>query len=63
MDLSNPLVDESEKQIIEDVIESEIENTKIIEFLNMYNEDGLGHTLKNVDYWIRNTFTTLNSFK
>ena len=36
---------------------------KIIEFLNMYNEDGLGHTLKNVDYWIRNTFTTLNSFK
>ena len=63
MDLSNPLVDESEKQIIEDVIESKIENTKIIEFLNMYNEDGLGHTLKNVDYWIRNTFTTLNSFK
>jgi len=63
MDLSNPLVDESEKQIIEDVIESEIENTKIIEFLNMYNEDGLGHTLKNVDYWIRNTFATLNSFK
>ena len=63
MDLGNPLVDESEKQIIEDVIESEIENTKIIEFLNMYNEDGLGHTLKNVDYWIRNTFATLNSFK
>jgi len=29
----------------------------------MYNEDGLGHTLKNVDYWIRSIFTTLSSFK
>jgi len=63
MDLGNPLVDENEKQIIEDVISSEVEHTKIVEFLNMYNEDGLGHTLKNVDYWIRNTFATLNSFK
>jgi 5'-3' exonuclease len=63
MDLGNPLVDDNEKQIIEDVISSEVEHTKIVEFLNMYNEDGLGHTLKNVDYWIRNTFATLNSFK
>ena len=63
MDLSNPLVDETEKKYIESVTLLPSEKIKVAEFLKMYNEDGLGHTLKNVDFWIRSTFTTLSSFK
>jgi DNA polymerase-1 len=63
MDLSNPLMDENEKLYVETIIEQPIEKTKIADFLKMYNEDGLGNILKNVDFWIRDTFTVLNSFK
>jgi 5'-3' exonuclease len=63
MDLSNPLMDENEKTYVETIIEQPIEKTKIADFLKMYNEDGLGNILKNVDFWIRDTFTILNSFK
>jgi hypothetical protein len=33
------------------------------DFLSFYNEDGLGRIIKNVDFWIRDTFKVLNSFK
>ena len=63
MDLGNPLVDETEKKHIESITLLPAEKIKVAEFLKMYNEDGLGHTLKNVDFWVRSTFTTLSSFK
>jgi len=63
MDLSNPLVDTEEKQYIESLTLIPTEKIKVAEFLKMYNEDGLKHVLTNADYWIRNTFTTLSSFK
>jgi DNA polymerase-1 len=63
MDLSNPLVDDVEKKYIENITLLPSEKIKVTEFLKMYNEDKLGHTLKNVEFWIRSTFTTLSSFK
>lgn len=63
MDLGNPLVDEGEKKHIESIVEQPIERTKTAEFIKLYNEDGLQHTIKNVEYWIRDTFKVLNSFK
>jgi DNA polymerase-1 len=63
MDLGNPLLDEDEKEFIEEIISNNVDSIKAADFLKMYHEDGLGHILNNIDYWIRNTFTTLNSFK
>jgi len=63
MNLNNPLMDEDEKLYVETIVEQPIEKLKTAEFIKLYNEDGLGHILKNIEYWIRNTFTTLNSFK
>ena len=63
MDLNNPLVDENEKTYIETIVNQPVEKIKANEFIKLYNEDGLGHVLKNVEFWIRNTFTTLSSFK
>ena len=63
MDLGNPLVDENEKAFIENVTNETPSKLNVSDFLKMYHEDGLGHTLKNVDYWLRDTFRTLSSFK
>jgi hypothetical protein len=63
MDLGNPLMDADEKLYVETIIEQPTEKIKTSEFLKLYNEDGLGHVLKNPDYWIRDTFRILNSFK
>ena len=63
MDLSNPLVDENEKAFIENITTEAPSKLTVSDFLKMYHEDGLGHTLKNVDYWLRDTFRTLSSFK
>ena len=63
MDLSNPLLDDKEKTFIIELTNTSVNKLKISDFTRMYHEDGLGHILKNVDYWIRNTFSTLSSFK
>ena len=64
MDLGSPLVDENEKTVDTTVNRrNNINKLNASDFLKMYHEDGLGHTLKNVDFWIRDTFRTLSSFK
>jgi len=63
MNLHNPLLDEDEKEILEKFIEEPNETLKIAPFLILYNKDGLNHILKNPDYWLRDTFKVLNSFK
>jgi 5'-3' exonuclease len=63
MDLGSPLVDENEKLLIQQLTEETTNKLNASDFLKMYHEDGLGHTLKNIDFWIRDTFRTLSSFK
>jgi 5'-3' exonuclease len=62
MDLGNPLVDDNEKSIIEELVEARSYNLKLKEFLKLYHEDGLVNVLKNVDYWINDTFKVLSGF-
>jgi len=57
------LMDEDEKEIIEELVEVRSFNLKSKEFLKLYHEDGLINVLKNVDYWLRETFKVLSSFK
>ena len=63
MDLHNPLLGEDEKLILEAFIEGTVGELNIPAFIRMYNEDGLNHTIKNPEYWLRNKFKTLNIFK
>ena len=62
MDLHNPMMDNLEKQYIEEQIEenSPVLNAKM--FLKFYQEDGLRHLIKNPEFWVNNQFRTLNSF-
>jgi 5'-3' exonuclease len=58
MDLSNPMLDDQEKgYILEQVKESPYE-LDAETFLRFYHKDGLGNVLKNVDYWIKENWST-----
>ena len=62
MDLSNPMLDEQERDyILEQVQESPYE-LDAETFLRFYHKDGLGNVLKNVDYWIRDNWGTINRY-
>ena len=62
MDLSNPMLDEVEKEyILEHVKESPYE-LDMETFLKFYHKDGLGNVLKNVDYWIRDNWIIVDRY-
>lgn len=63
MDLGNPLVDEMEKQFLEELTQTPPPPLNIKAFLSLYNEDGLGKLMKDPELTINNTFKILNSFK
>jgi DNA polymerase-1 len=62
MDLGNPLVDDLEKKYLEDVVEEPTPVLNTPDFLLLYNEDGIGHMIKNPEFTINDTYKVLNSF-
>jgi 5'-3' exonuclease len=62
MDLGNPLMDDIEKEYIEDVVEESTPTLNTQAFLLLYNEDGIGHMIKNPEFTINDTYKVLNSF-
>ena len=62
MDLGNPLMDDAEKEYLEDVVEELTPTLNTPAFLLLYNEDGLGHMIKNPEFTINDTYKVLNSF-
>jgi len=63
MDLGKPLVDEVEKEFLEELTQElpPVLNTKA--FMLLYNEDGLGRLMKDPELTINNTFKVVNSFR
>jgi hypothetical protein len=62
MNLSNPMLDEQEKEhILEQIKESPYE-LNIETFLRFYHKDGLGNVLKNVDFCIRDNWTIIDRY-
>jgi len=62
MNLHNPMLDDIEREFLDAVIEYPLPELDTIEFLKYYHEDGLKHLIKNIDYWIQNTFKDLISY-
>jgi 5'-3' exonuclease len=62
MDLHNPLMDELEKNYINDVIIEPLTPLNTKDFMKLYNEDGLSHMIKNTEYVLNTTYQTLNRF-
>ena len=63
MDLSNPILDDRQIKYIDDLIEQP--NNKFYKkiFLEMYEEDGIGHFIKNIENWLVETFFDLTLHK
>ena len=62
MNLKKPLLDDNDKEFLEAFAEDDILALNTKDFLRFYQDDGLGHLIKNVDFWINDTFKVLNSF-
>jgi DNA polymerase-1 len=62
MDLSNPMLDEQEKEYILEQVEESPYELDMETFLKFYHKDGLGHVLKNVDYWIRDNWIIVDRY-
>ena len=62
MDLSNPMLDDQEKEYILDQIKESPYELNIETFLRFYHKDGLGNVLKNVDYWIKDIWSPINRY-
>jgi len=59
MDLSNPMLDENEKNYLNQVVDSNTLNYIPEQFLAFYNEDQLGGMIRNVEFWIKDVFENL----
>jgi hypothetical protein len=62
MDLSNPLLNEEDKEYLEEIANHSHLGLNPEAFLRLYNEDGIGKMIRNVDFWLKDIFKTLNSF-
>lgn len=62
MDLSNPMIDEDDQQLLEDLIYTPTQEYRPKEFLQMYEEDQIGKIVRNVDRWLQENFEPLSKF-
>jgi len=62
MDLSNPMLDDQEKDYILNEVKELPYELNIEAFLRFYHKDGLGNVLKNVEYWIRDNWKVIDRY-
>ena len=59
MDLSNPMMSDQDKRDVDNLIQNTPLEFHPEAFVEMYHEDQLGGLIRNVDYWIQDTFKDL----
>ena len=62
MNLSNPILEDTDKEYLEESSKESAPALKSEAFLRLYNEDGIGKMIRNVDFWLKDVFKVLNSF-
>jgi 5'-3' exonuclease len=62
MNLGNPIMDDIEKEYLNEVVLEDFPSLDIDKFIKFYNEDGLGKLITNPEYTIKDTYKVLNSF-
>ena len=56
-------MDDRQKEYIEGIISSEYNGFHPDHFLSLYETDQLGHLIRNVEWWLKDVFEKLNSYK
>jgi hypothetical protein len=62
LNLKKPLLDDNDKEFLREFAEEDNLVLNSEAFLRFYHDDGLGHLIKNVEFWVNDTFKVLNSF-
>lgn len=63
MDLKNPILDDRQIKYIEDLVRENNNPFYKKEFLEMYEQDGVAHFIKNIENWVTDTFFKLGTYK
>ena len=50
---------EEEKQDLSQLPLEPLNELRILEFMSLYNEDGMAHIIKNTEFWLKDTFSKL----
>ena len=56
MDLSKPMISETEKLYLNKVIEDDIPDLNVDIFVSLYNEDKMGGMIRNLEIWLKDNF-------
>ncbi len=59
MDLSNPMLDENDKKYLTQVVNTNDYHYIPDQFVAFYNEDKLGGMIRNVEFWVKDVFESL----
>lgn len=59
MDLSKPMIDENDENYLNTVVKSKDIYYLPDQFVSMYNTDQLGGIIRNVEYWVKDCFESL----
>jgi 5'-3' exonuclease len=59
MDLSNPMMSDTDKMFIDKFVETAHLNFFPETFVEMCNEDQIGNLIRNTDFWVRDVFKDL----
>ena len=63
MDLSIPMIDDKEKQFLNDLIEEDFPDLNTELFTQLYNEDQLGGMIRNLENWVKDNFEHFKGYK
>ena len=63
MDLSKPMIDDKEKQYLDNLIDSDLPEFHPKMFISLYEEDKLGGMIRNLDIWLKDIFLELKGYK
>lgn len=63
MDLHKPLINDVEEKIIQDVVENQRFKLDQKSFITLYQQDGLNNMIKNLSFWLKEVFLTLDIIK
>ncbi len=63
MDLSKPMIDDREKDYLDDLIAEDIPEFNPDMFVSFYNEDKLGGMIRNLETWLKDIFLHFKGYK
>ena len=63
MDLSKPMIDKNDENYLNEVVKSKDIHYIPDQFIAMYNEDKLGSMIRNLDFWLKDVFESLQLVK